>query len=156
MKDLLGSSGFLGTHAPFISDLTLILILLTAILFTIGWQLARHKRFTAHRWVQTTSASLNAIVVLSVMINVFVVHILPGIPGKLLMGDYAVTTIHAFVGMCGLLMGIFVVLRANKLLVPTRLRFKNYKRFMRTSYGLYMAATLLGLVVYLEVYVLGI
>jgi len=156
MKDLLGSSGFLGTHAPFISDLTLILILLTAILFTIGWQLARHKRFTAHRWVQTTSACLNAIVVLSVMINVFVVHILPGIPGKLLMGDYAVTTIHAFVGMCGLLMGIFVVLRANKLLVPMRLRFKNYKRFMRTSYGLYMAATLLGMVVYLEVYVLGI
>src|SRR5664280_415244 len=98
MKDLLGSTGFLETHAPFISDLTLILILITAILFTIGWQLARHKRFSAHRWVQTTSAGLNAIVVLSVMINVFVIHILPGIPGKLLMGDYAVTTIHAFVG----------------------------------------------------------
>jgi uncharacterized membrane protein YozB (DUF420 family) len=155
MKDLLGSSGFLGTHAPFISDLTLILILLTAILFTIGWQLARHKRFTAHRWVQTSSASLNALVVLSVMINSFVLHILPGIPAKLLVGDYAVTTIHAFIGMCGLLLGIFVVLRANKL-VPKRFRFKNYKRFMRASYGLYMAATVLGLVVYLEVYVLGI
>jgi uncharacterized membrane protein YozB (DUF420 family) len=48
-----------------------------------------------------------------------------------------------------------VVLRANKL-VPKRLRFKNYKRFMRTSYALYMLATLLGVVVYLEVYVLGI
>jgi uncharacterized membrane protein YozB (DUF420 family) len=155
MKDLLGSSGFLGTHAPFISDLTLILIILTAILFTIGWQLARHKRFNEHRWVQTSSASLNAIVVLSVMINSFVLHILPGIPGKLLVGDYAVTTIHAFIGMCGLLLGIFVVLRANKL-VPKRLRFKNYKRFMRTSYTLYMLATLLGVVVYLEVYVLGI
>jgi len=155
MKDVLKPSGFLGTRAPFIADLTLILILLTAILFTIGWRLARHKKFDAHRWVQTSSASLNAIVVLSVMINSFVLYILPGIPGKLLMGDYAVTTIHAFVGMCGLLLGIFVVLRANKL-VPKRLRFKNYKRFMRTSYGLYMGATLLGVLVYLEVYVLGI
>ena len=155
IKDYLRSSGFLGTHAPFVSDLTLILILLTAVLFTIGWQLARHKHFEAHRWVQTSSASLNAIVVLSVMINVFVVHILPGIPGKLLVGDYAVTTIHAFVGMCGLLLGIFVVLRAN-LLQPMSLRFKNFKRFMRTSYALYMLATLLGVIVYLEVYVLGI
>jgi uncharacterized membrane protein YozB (DUF420 family) len=152
---VLSRSGFLGTHAPFIIDLTLILIVLTAILFTIGWQLARFKRFKAHRWVQTTSASLNALVVLSVMINSFVLHILPVIPGKLLVGDYAVTTVHALVGMTGLLLGIFVVLRANKL-VPKRLRFKDYKRFMRTSYWLYMAATLLGLIVYVEVYVLGI
>lgn len=155
MKGIFSGPSFLGTHAPFISDLTLICILLTAILFTIGWQLARHKWFEAHRWIQTSSASLNAVVVLSVMINSFVLHILPGIPGKLRMGDYAVTTIHALVGMSGLLLGIFVVLRANKL-VPKRLRFNNYKRFMRTSYWLYMAATLLGLIVYLEVYVLGI
>ncbi len=155
MGNNLTGPGFLGTHAPFVSDLTLILILLTAILFTFGWQLARHKHFTAHRWVQTFSASLNALVVLSVMVNSFILHILPGIPGKLLVGDYAVTTIHAFVGTCGLLLGIFVVLRANKL-VPKRFRFKNYKRFMRTSYVLYMLATLLGVVVYLEVYVFGI
>jgi len=155
MGNNLTGSGFLGTHAPFISDLTLILILLTAILFTIGWQLARHKHFDAHRWVQTSSATLNALVVLSVMINIFIVHILPGIPGKLLTGDYAVTTIHALVGTCGLLLGIFVVLRANKL-VPISLRFKNYKRFMGTSYALYMLATLLGVIVYLEVYVLGV
>ena len=155
MKNIIVSTGFLGTHAPFLSDLTLILILLTAILFTIGWQLARHKRFEVHSWVQTTSACLNAIVVLSVMINIFVVHILPGIPGKLLTGDYAVTTIHALVGMCGLLLGIFVVLRAN-MQGSTSLRFKNQKRFMQISYVLYMLATLLGVIVYLEVYVLGV
>jgi uncharacterized membrane protein YozB (DUF420 family) len=89
------------------------------------------------------------------MINIFVVHILPGIPGKLLTGDYAVTTIHAFVGMCGLLLGIFVVLRAN-MQGSTSLRFKNQKRFMQISYVLYMLATLLGAIVYLEVYVLRV
>ena len=155
MINFLNQPGFLGTHAPFISDLTLILILLTAILFTIGWQLARHKHFEAHRWVQTTTACLNAVVVLVVMIRSFVVHILPGIPGKLLQGDYAVTTVHALVGATGLLMGIFVVLRANGL-VPKSLRFKKYKPFMRTAYALYMTATLLGVLVYTFTFILGI
>jgi uncharacterized membrane protein YozB (DUF420 family) len=155
MNTFLNHPGFLGTYAPLISDLSLILILLSALSFTIGWQLARHKRYEIHRWVQTLSACLNAIVVLIVMIKAFVVHILPGIPGNLLQGDYAVTTVHAIIGMTGLLLGLFVVLRGNKL-VPIRLRFKNYKLFMRTSYALYMLATLLGLIVYLEVYVFSI
>jgi putative membrane protein len=155
MIKFLNQPGFLGTRAPFLSDLTLVLILLTAILFTIGWQLARHKHFEAHRWVQTSSASLNAVVVLIVMIRSFVVHILPGIPGKLLQGDYAVTTVHALVGATGLLLGIFVVLRANKL-VPQALRFKKYKPFMRTAYALYMAATLIGVIVYTEAFIIGI
>jgi uncharacterized membrane protein YozB (DUF420 family) len=155
MITFLNHPGFLGTHAPFISDLTLILILLTAILFTIGWQLALHKHFEAHRWVQTSSASLNAVVVLVVMIRSFIVHILPGIPGKLLQGDYAVTTVHALVGATGLLLGIFVVLRANGL-VPRALRFKKYKPFMRTAYALYMTATLIGVLVYTEAFIIGV
>ena len=155
MENIFNRPGFLGTRAPFTSDLTLILILLTAISFTVGWQLARRKHYEAHRWVQTVTACLNAIIVLSVMIRSFVIHILPGIPVKLLQGDFAVTTVHAIVGAAGLLLGIFVVLRANKL-VPKSLRFKNYKPFMRSAYGLYMLATLLGVIVYLEVYVFQI
>ena len=89
------------------------------------------------------------------MVRSYVVHILPGIPAKLLQGDYAVTTIHAIVGVLSLLLGIFVVLRGNNL-VPKSLRFKRYKLFMRTAYILYMLATLLGVLVYVEVYILGI
>src|SRR5512143_892436 len=111
MKDFLSGPGFLGTHAPFLSDLSLVLVSLTAILFTIGWQLARRRHYEAHRWVQTVAAVINAIVVLGVMVNSYVTHILPGIPSKLLEGDYGVTTIHAIVGTIGLLLGIFVVLR---------------------------------------------
>jgi uncharacterized membrane protein YozB (DUF420 family) len=155
MIRFLNRPGFLGTHAPFVSDLSLVLILLTALLFTIGWQLARHGHYKVHRWVQTVAAVINTIVVLSVMINSYVTHILPGIPSKLLTGDYAVTTVHAFVGMIGLLLGIFVVLRGNEL-VPNALRFNNYKLFMRTSYTIYMLATLLGVIVYLLTFVFGI
>jgi uncharacterized membrane protein YozB (DUF420 family) len=89
------------------------------------------------------------------MIGSFLIHILPGIPAKLNQGDYAVTTVHALVGLVGMVLGIFIVLRGNNL-VPKALRFKNYKFFMRTSYDLYMLATLLGVIVYITVYVYGI
>jgi uncharacterized membrane protein YozB (DUF420 family) len=88
------------------------------------------------------------------MITSFIIYILPGIPRKLLEGTYGVTTLHAFIGMLGLLLGVFVVLRANGLM-PRPLRFKNYKRFMRTSYALYMLATLIGVIVYVAVYIVG-
>ena len=151
IQALLTGPGFLGTRAPLHSDLSLILILLSAILFTIGWRLAVRKKFKTHRWIQTSAAILNTIVVLVVMIASFIIYILPGIPGKLLEGTYGVTTIHTCIGAMGLLLGVFVVLRANGLM-PKRLRFKNYKLFMRTSYALYMAATLVGLIVYVAVY----
>jgi uncharacterized membrane protein YozB (DUF420 family) len=89
------------------------------------------------------------------MVNSYVTHILPGIPAKLLEGDYGVTTIHAVIGTIGLLLGIFVVLRGNNL-VPKALRFKNYKLFMRTAYAIYMLATFLGVFVYILAFVLGI
>lgn len=155
MKDILNWPGFLGMDAPFLSDLSLVLMLLTAILFTIGWQLARHGHYETHRWVQTTTVAINTLVVLGVMVRSYVTHILPGIPGKLLEGDYAFTTIHALVGLAALLLGVFVVLRGNGL-VPKSLRFKNYKLFMRTAYVLYMLATLLGVIEYVLVFVLGI
>jgi uncharacterized membrane protein YozB (DUF420 family) len=154
IRALLTGVGFLGTRAPLHSDLSLILILFSAVIFTIGWRLAIRKKFKIHRWTQTSSAILNSIVVLVVMIPSFIIYILPGILNKLLVGTYGVTTVHALIGILGLLLGVFVVLRANQVkFVPKRLRFKNYKLFMRTSYWLYMLATLVGVIVYVAVYI---
>ena len=155
MRAWLAGPGFLGSNAPALSDVTLILILITAALFTLGRSLARRDRIQAHRWVQTTSALLNATVVLLVMVRAYLVHILPGIPASLGQGDYAVTTAHALVGATGLTFGLYVVLSANKVL-PKSLRFHTYKPFMRAAYKLYMLATLLGVAVYALVYVFSI
>lgn len=155
MIDFLNRPGFLGTKAILLSDISLILIILTAILFTIGWILIRRHHVKAHRSVQTAAAALNAVVVLSIMIYSFIAHILPGLPVKFFEGSYGVTTVHAFVGFIGLVLGIFVVLRGNNL-VPHKLRFNRYKLFMRISYALYMLATLLGVVVYIEAFIIGI
>jgi hypothetical protein len=49
MTDFLTSPGFLGTKATLRSDLTMVLILITAVLFNLGFFLARQKQFNAHR-----------------------------------------------------------------------------------------------------------
>jgi len=151
MQTFLSGSGFLGTSAPFHSDLSLVFILISAVLFTIGWRLAVGKHYDIHQWVQTAAAVFNTLAVATVMIPAFIAYIIPGIPAKLLEGSYGVTTVHAVIGTLGLLLGVYVVLSANGLL-PARLRFHNYKPFMRTSYAIYMIATVIGVVVYVVVY----
>jgi uncharacterized membrane protein YozB (DUF420 family) len=155
MSDFLTTPGFLGTKATLRSDLTLVLILTSAVLFNIGFILARRKHFTAHRWVQTSSVILNTLVVLISMVTSYILHILPGIPAKLGQGDYAVSTLHGMIGAVALIFGVFVALRGNNL-VPKKLRFNNYKLVMRWAYSLYMLATLGGVSLYYIVFVLGI
>ena len=155
MSDYLTVPGFLGTRATLRSDLTLVLILISAIMFNIGFILARRKHYTAHRWVQTSAVTLNTLVVLISMVTSYIIHILPGIPAKLGQGDYAVTTLHGLIGAIALVYGVFVALRGNNL-VPKKLRFNNYKLFMRWAYGLYMLATLGGVLLYIYVFILGI
>jgi uncharacterized membrane protein YozB (DUF420 family) len=155
MSDFLTSPGFLGTKATLRSDLTLVLILITAVLFNLGFILARRKHYEAHRWVQTSAVILNSLVVIISMVTSFIIHILPGIPSKLSQGDYAVTTVHGLIGAIALLFGVFVMLRGNEL-VPKGWRFTNYKLFMRSAYTLYMFATLGGVIVYIIVFILGI
>lgn len=143
--------GFLGTRATFGPDLALVLILISSALFTVGWRLAVHKHYDVHRWVQTSAAILNALVVLVVMVGSFWGFTLPEIPRNFVRPSVWATTVHALIGTLGFLLGSFVALRANKL-VPQKLRFKNYKLFMRTSYTLYMLAAVVGAAVYVITY----
>jgi uncharacterized membrane protein YozB (DUF420 family) len=131
---------------------SLIISIVAAALFTVGWRLAVHKELTAHRWVQTGAACLNAVLVFAWMIRAFVLYAAPELPARLGQRSYAVTTAHAVVGAIGLVLGLYVVLSANGVL-PKSLRFSNYKAFMRTSYSLYMLATLVGVGLYIVVYV---
>jgi uncharacterized membrane protein YozB (DUF420 family) len=120
-------------------------------MLTIGWRLAVRRRYQAHRWVQTTAVVLNAVVVVVWMIRSLVVNVLPGIPAKLGEKAYALATLHGVVGVLGLVLGVFVVLRGNEL-VSRRLRFTDYKRFMRVSYGLYLLGTLTGVILFVVAY----
>lgn len=151
MIDFLSQPGFLSTHAPLGSDLSLIFMLVSALMLSLGVFLIRKKHVELHRWIQTAAVILNTIVVLFSMARTFVLYYLPELPQRITQGNYLVTTMHAIVGLIGMLLGIFVVLRGNNLMIKS-LRFRNYKLFMRISYGVYMAATVLGVIVYFATY----
>lgn len=153
MTELLHQPGFLGTSANFAADMTLVLSAVVALLFTIGVVLAVRGQYTAHRWVQTTAATINAILVLWLMVLPFRDFVAPpDNPGGLPLSAIATTRIHAAVGSAALIFGLFVVLRGNGLMIKP-LRFNNYKAFMRVAYVLYMTATLIGLFVYITWFV---
>ena len=151
MYSYLEAHGFLGTKAGLGADLTLVLMILAAVLFTIGVVLAKRGKLEAHGRMQTAAVCLNAVLVLFWMVRSLVVYIIPEIPAKLGERMYAVTTVHALAGLVAMLLGVFIVLRANDL-VPQKLRFSDYKPWMRISYVLYMLATLGGVVVYVLIY----
>jgi len=74
-----------------------------------------------------------------------------GQQGNLSNKSLALTAVHAASGTLGLLYGVYVVLVGNGFL-PRKLRFKNFKTFMRISYGLYVLVTMGGIILYLTLY----
>jgi uncharacterized membrane protein YozB (DUF420 family) len=154
VNEILHQPGFLGTHANFAADMTLTISIIVAILFTVGVVLAVKQRYETHRWLQTIAAALNAILVLWLMILPFRDFVVKDFMGARPAIFYYVTTAHALIGLLALILGLYVVLRANNFkLIPRVLRFNNYRRVMRISYGLYMLATLLGIWVYVTWFV---
>jgi hypothetical protein len=71
MNEILHQPGFWGTRANFATDMTLTISIVVAILFTAGVIMAVKKRYEIHRWLQTGAASLNAILILWMMILPF-------------------------------------------------------------------------------------
>jgi hypothetical protein len=147
VTELLHQPGFLGTSANWAADMTLLLSVLVAVIFTTGAVMALRKRYELHRWLQTSGAVLNVVLVLWLMILPYRDFIAPGIPQRLVERFYGVTTLHAVIGFFAFTFGNFVVLRGNGLMIKA-LKFNNYKPFMRLAYVLYMVTTLLGIWVY--------
>lgn len=134
MTEFLHRPGFLGTQANFGADMTLVIMLLIALLFTIGVVMARKRRYQVHRWIQTSAAALNAVMVLWLMVLPFRDFVIRDVGGPRSTMFYAVTSLHGLIGLFGLTFGLFVTLRGNEL-VPQPLKFNNYKLFMRTAYA---------------------
>jgi uncharacterized membrane protein YozB (DUF420 family) len=151
MIGYLGGSGFLGTRGSLGADASLVIMLVALVLLTIGVVLARTKRYEAHRWVQTAAVCLNAVPVVAWMIRSFWLYILPGLPGNLGANHVALTTVHAVTGLIGVVLGVFVMIRANQLETKGQ-DLSRYKLAMRVSYLVYLLATALGVWVYIVVY----
>jgi uncharacterized membrane protein YozB (DUF420 family) len=151
MVAYLNGAGFLGTNGSVGADLTLVVVLVAFVLLTVGVVLARTGRYAAHRWVQTTAVILNAIPVVAWMIRSYWLYVRPGLPGNLSKSIDLLVTVHAVTGLIGVVLGLFVVIRANQLTARGE-SLARYKNRMRAAYIVYLLATALGVWVYVKTY----
>lgn len=76
------------------------------------------------------------------------------IPAALSDSYYLLAAAHGGVGAAAELLALYILLVAGTNLLPCRLRFVDYKRWMRTLLALWWLALLLGLTAYARWYIL--
>jgi uncharacterized membrane protein YozB (DUF420 family) len=147
----LGGAGFLRPHSSIGADLSLVVMIAAFVMLTVGVVLAKSKRYKAHRWVQTAAVCLNAVPVIFWMIRSFWLYVRPGLPGNLSKTVDAVTSVHALVGLIGVVIGMVIMIRANQLMARGE-SLSRFKTRMRIAYVVYLVATALGIWVYIALY----
>lgn len=145
-------SGFLGTGAPFSSDLNLVVQLAMGVTLLAGLVLARKRQYRVHKYCQASVMLLNLVLIGFIMAPAFVGGVAPEVPRNLGMAANAVPLVHAALGLAAELLGLFVVLVAATRIVPPRLRFRKYKVWMRTTLVLWWLVLLVGVGTYYEWY----
>jgi uncharacterized membrane protein YozB (DUF420 family) len=150
---LFATQGFLGTGATFGADLNLIAQLVMGLALVGGAVLARRKRYKAHGICQTTVLFFNLVAIGLVMWPSFHQQVQPAIPKALHKWYYAAAAVHALFGVTAELFGLYIVLVAGTALLPLRLRFQNWRRWMRAELMLWYFVLLTGVTTYYAWYV---
>ncbi len=147
-------TGFLGTAAPFSSDLTAIVEIGMGLALLAGMVLARRRRYRAHAWCQSAVVLLNLVAITLTMTPSFRRSFLP-IPAHLGNSYHVLAVVHAALGSVAELLGLYILLVVGTNILPKRLRFTRYryKVWMRTGILLWWLALLFGLATYARWYV---
>jgi len=145
--------GFLGTGATFAADLNLIVQLVMGVALIAGARLAKQKRYRAHGICQTTVLLLNLLMIGLVMWPSFQRQVMPALSKVLHKWYYEAATIHAVLGITAELLGLYIVIVDSTNILPQRLRFKHWKRWMRTELALWVVVLLSGVGTYCAWYV---
>jgi uncharacterized membrane protein YozB (DUF420 family) len=148
--------GFLGTAAPRVADLILLLEIAMGVGLLTGAWLARARRFRQHAWCQSVIVLLNLAVIGLMMIPSFRVHVFPRIPGRLGKAYYALATTHAGLGTFTELAALYILLSAGTQVLPGKLRISKYKPWMRSVLVLWWGVLFLGIATYTRWYVSGL
>lgn len=145
--------GFLGTGATFEADLNLVVQLVMGGALIVGGILAQQKRYRAHGICQTTVLLLNLLMIGLVMWPRFRQQVEPTLPRVLHKSYYAAPVVHAALGMTAELLGLYIVLVAGTNVLPTWLRFKNWKRWMQMEFVLWLSVVISGVGTYYAWYI---
>ena len=144
---------FLMLYACNLPRLNLHVQIALVLLLTTGVLLAKAKRFRLHAVLQSTVVHLNLGLILHVMLPSFR-HQLPfTFPKSWRNVPVAIVLLHSFVGALAWLMAVYVVLVAGTPLIPHKLRFSNYRRWMWSAFLLWCTAFGLGCLLYFLSYV---
>lgn len=146
--------GFLAVHAPAKADFNLMAEIAMGLVLLGGFGLARKKQYRAHKFCQATVMLLNLPLIAFIMLPSFHDNVQPQLPSGFSRDSfYTVATIHAAVGAVAQLLGLYILLVAATNLLPERLRFHNFKLWMRTQLTLWWIVIGLGIGVYYVWYV---
>ena len=145
--------GFLGTGATFEADLNLIVQLMMGAALAAGVLLAKQQRYRAHGICQTTVLLLNLVMIGLVMWPAFRRQVSPRLPRALHKSYYAVPLVHAALGTVTELLGLYILLVAGTEVLPTWLRFKNWRRWMRAEFALWLVVVINGVGTYYAWYI---
>ncbi len=148
--------GFLKTAAPFSSDLTLIVEIGMGVALLAGGALARRGRYRAHAWCQSVVVLLNPVAILLAMVPSFRRSFAPPIPAVFRHSYYALAAVHAVLGTLAELFALYILAVAGTNILPKRLRFTRYGRWMRAALILWWVALLFGLATYVRWYVVPV
>jgi uncharacterized membrane protein YozB (DUF420 family) len=147
------TKGFLGTSATFGADLNLVVQLIMGGALLAGTLLAKQKRYRAHGMCQTTVLLLNLLMIGLVMEPSFQQQVRPALSKVLHKWYYEVAVIHGVLGIVAELLGLYIVIAAGTNVLPRWLRFKNWKRWMRTELMLWCTVVLTGVGSYYAWYI---
>ena len=150
---LLPTKGFLGTGATFGADLNLVVQLLMGAALIAGALLAKQKRYRAHGICQTTVLLLNLLMIGLVMWPSFQQQVKPALSKGFHKWYYEVATVHAVLGIAAELLGLYILIVAGTNVLPQWLRFKKWKRWMRTELAIWVIVLLSGVGTYCAWYV---
>lgn len=153
MFSFIPMEGFLGTGAPFPADFNVVAQLAMGVALLVGALFAKRKRYRAHAICQTTVLLLNLVMIAAVVWPAMRQQVLPAFPSVLGKWHFAMPSIHALLGAMAEVLGLYIVVVARTKVVPLRLRFTNWKTWMRTGLVLWWMALLSGLGTYYVWYI---
>src|SRR5207302_2798299 len=153
MLSIFPMKGFLGTSATFGADLNLVVQLIMATALVAGTHLAKQKRYRAHGICQTTVLLLNLLMIGLVMWPSFRRQVSPKFPRVFHKAYYAVPVLHTALGMTAELLGLYIVLVAGTNILPVGLCFRNWKRWMRAEFVLWLIVVISGMGTYYAWYI---
>ena len=146
-------AGFLGTNAPWIADVVLLLELALGMGLIAGAMLARAGRYRLHAMCQSVIVLLNLAVIVLAMFPGFHRQVLSKLPGRLSRPFYATAATHAALGVVAEIAGLYLLLAAGTNILPERLRITRFRSWMRCVLVLWWIVLLLGFATYVRWYV---